>query len=153
MHRIIITVLAVIMSATANAQIVERPHPCDPLPPDDLIQRGIKLEQHDLWRFEASAGDQYHAEIRQVTGGVVLNWIGGTPSWAMRPEPDAFYAWEVGYGAYCRHFSEGLDLTAQSECRTDCLTALDGEFHYRGLKWMKWLDQWNVTAAAELVVR
>jgi hypothetical protein len=154
MKHALVTIALAALAATANAQEPYPPRPmtCDPLPPVELIQRGDKLEQHDPWRFELGPAAGYFTEIRQVTGGIVLNWMGGTPGWALEPEPDAFYAWEVGYASYCRHFSEGVDKTAQSGCHTDCVTVLGEQVHYRAMKWDARNGEWKVTAAAQLEV-
>jgi hypothetical protein len=153
MKHALVTIALAALAATANAQEPYPPRPmtCDPLPPVGSFTRGDKLEQHDPWRFELYTRDGYFAEVRQVTGGIVVNWMGGTPSWALEPEPDALYVWESSYGAFCRHFSKGMDKTAQTDCRTDCFSWQGFGFYYvvteaRG-------DLWIHTASEKLAPR
>lgn len=144
----VVAALAVVMAATANAQITTRPMTCDPLPPAGVVNGGDRLTPWDGIDFTLySSKHETTVTIRQVTGGVVVNWIGDPSSWALAPRIDAFYAWESGYGAYCRHFSTGVDKTAQIGCRTDCLTRWDGGWYYSV---MRFNGDWRVVVVEKL---
>jgi hypothetical protein len=150
--RFVATVVVALVTATANAQYpVEKIDRCEPLPPQDVLSSTDKLTAEDEWRFEVWTRDGYYAEIRQVSGGIILNWIGASPPWALAPLPDAFYAWENGYGRYCRHFSLGADKTSQTACRTDCVNWWNGMFYYVALKAAG--GEWRTTAAEKLPQR
>ena len=148
MKRLLIVSACLLTASLAGAQITTAPITCDPLPPADIINAGDRLTAADGIEFVLySHRDHVTSDIRQVTGGVVLNWIGDPPSWAMAPRADAFYAWEEGYGAYCRHFSAGVDKTAQTGCRTDCVVWWGGGFYYTAARFA---GEWRVVAAEKL---
>ena len=140
--RLIAVVLAALVAATASAQIHTAPMTCDPLPPDGVINGGDRLTAADGIEWVLyNPNWKTTAAVRQVTGGIAVNWIGPRPSWAMPSLPDAFYAWEEGYGAYCRHFSIGVDKTAQTGCRTDCVAWWSGAFYYTAARFN---GEWRV---------
>lgn len=149
----VVAVLAVMMTAIVNAQGVPidlgpgTPITCEPLPPADVITGGDKLADDELELVLYNPNWKATATLRQVTGGVMLNWMGQPPPWALSPETDAFYAWEEGYGAYCRHFSRGTDRTRQTDCRTDCLRYDWGGWYYQSV-W--WTGTWRVVALEKL---
>jgi len=140
--RLIAVVLAALVAATANAQIHTALMTCDPLPPEGVINAGDCLTAADGIEWVLySHRDSTTATVRQVTGGIVVNWIGKPPPWAMSPQVDAFYAWEAYYSAYCRHFSIGVDKTAQTGCRTDCVAWWSGAFYYTAARFN---GEWRV---------
>lgn len=152
--RFLTTILAVIISATANAQLKPpEPATCNPLPPSGMFTFGDKLTPADDWRFElwtldpGAGGSECYAELRQVTGGVVLNWIGDPPTWAMDPAPDMLLTWEPVYGAYCRFASEGASATTRTHCRAECVWNWNGGLYYTGLRFV---GEWRVTTATKL---
>ena len=146
--RLIAVVLAALVAATANAQITTHPMTCDPLPPAGIINNGDRLTAADGIEWVLySHRDSTTATVRQVTGGIVVNWIGDPPSWAMSPQVDAFYAWEAGYVSYCRHFSTSTDRTRQTGCRTDCVVWWGGAFYYTVVKFS---GEWRVVVAEKM---
>lgn len=150
---VVATLAAVLVTATINAQQYPQVSgPCDPLPPPGTFTSGDFLTVEDGYRFELGTRYDVGAEVRQVSGGIILNWIGGEPSWALRPVPDAFYAAENMYGAYCRHFSAGADKTAQTGCRTDCVIWWGGNFYYTVAAWES-RGEWRIVTAEKLPQR
>ncbi|MCK4774089.1 MAG: hypothetical protein KAT30_04865 [Candidatus Krumholzibacteria bacterium] len=135
-----ITVLIILAAAVAGAQTA-RPTHCTATPPANLIDRGSGLTMGDGIDVLIGSRGGAVARVEQSTRGITVNWIGNVPPWVLKPAPDAFYAWEGGYGAYCRHFSEGTDKTAQTSCRTDCLTWQSGTWYYTSVRWN---GEWRV---------
>lgn len=149
MKRLLIVSACLLTASLAGSQInPPLPMTCDPLPPASVVHGGDQLTAWDGIDFTLYSGrNKTTVTIRQVTGGVVVNWIGDPSSWALAPRIDAFYAWESGYGAYCRHFSTGVDKTAQIGCRTDCLTRWDGGWYYSV---MRFNGDWRVVVVEKL---
>ena len=145
MKKSLFAVVLAALAATANAQLPPpQPMTCDPLPPAGVISAGDRLDAADgiEWTlYQPNEGTT--STVRQVTDGIVVNWIGPRPSWAMASWPDTFYAWEADYSAYCRHFSIGVDKTMQTGCRTDCVTWWGGSFYYTAARF---IGEWRVVA-------
>ena len=149
MKKSLFAVVLAALAATASAQLPPpQPMTCDPLPPAGVISAGDRLTAADGidWTLYSSRNDTT-VTVRQVTGGIVVNWIGDPPAWAMAPRVDAFYAWEAGYAAYCRHFSVGVDKTAQTGCRTDCVVWWSGGFYYAVARFS---GEWRVVVAEKM---
>ena len=149
MKRLLIVSACLLTASLVGAQLPPpQPMTCDPLPPAGVISAGDRLTAADGidWTLYSSRNDTT-VTVRQVTGGVVLNWIGDPPAWAMAPRVDAFYAWEAGYAAYCRHFSVGVDKTAQTGCRTDCVVWWSGGFYYAVARFS---GEWRVVVAEKM---
>ncbi len=146
----IILIAAVAGAQTLRKPIAPEPAYCTATPPGNLIDRGYRLVVEDGVDVLIGSSDGAVVRVEQSTRGITVNWIGDVPPWALDPVPNAFYAWESGYGAYCRHFSKGTDHTAQTSCRTDCLTWWSGTWYYTSV-W--WAGEWRVSVVIMCVLR